>query len=99
MSNDSRTSTYPSFDRSGSDRADGSASTGSNQRTELDEDLNLEDEEFREQEAEVATKSLGRRLLEPRTILSFLIAAVVLYFVVERSNINPREVWATLQTA
>lgn len=99
MSNDSRTSTYPSFDRSGSDRADSSASTGSAKPPELDEDINLDDEEFREREAEVATKSLGRRLLEPRTIISFLIAAVVLYFVVERSNINPREVWATLKTA
>jgi uncharacterized protein (TIRG00374 family) len=98
MTNDSRTSTFPSFDGASSDSPDNSSLSRSI-NPEPEDDLNLDDEEFREQEAEVATESLGRKLLEPRTIASFLFAAIVLFFVIRRGDISPRQVWSDLKDA
>ena len=98
MTDDSRTSTFPPFDGAKSDSQE-SPSLSRSTNLESDNEANLDDEEFREQEAEVATESLGRKLLEPRTIISFLFAAVVVFFVVRRGGISPRQVWSDLKEA
>lgn len=98
MTNDSRTSTFPPFDGASDDSVDGRSILQSTTQTPED-DLNLDDEEFREQEAEIATESLGRKLLEPRTILSFVFAAIVLFFVIRAGDLSPRKVWSEMKDA
>lgn len=43
--------------------------------------------------------SLGRRFKEPRTLVSFAFAALIVYFVFDRLEIDPADVWSKLKTA
>lgn len=43
--------------------------------------------------------SFGRRLRQPRTLLSFALAAVIIVLVATRLNIDPAEVWRNIQRA
>lgn len=43
--------------------------------------------------------SLGKRILQPRTLISFALAAFIVYFVVKRLEINVGEVWRQLREA
>jgi hypothetical protein len=48
----------------------------------------------------VAPPEIGRRFFQPRTLLGFLIAAVVLYFFYKRgARLDFREVWARMRGA
>lgn len=44
-------------------------------------------------------ENLGRRMLEPRTIASFVFALLILVFTFRSLNINPSEVWSRLRQA
>lgn len=47
-----------------------------------------------------APPEIGRRILQPRTLLGFLIAALALYFFYKRGfNLDFREVWARMRSA
>jgi uncharacterized protein (TIRG00374 family) len=98
MTNDSRTTALPSFD-SASDKLLEPRSSRTAEEIEVLDDLNLDDEEFRALEEEVAQESLGRRFLEPRTVISFLFAGVVLFFLARESDIDFSEVRSNLQDA
>ncbi len=43
--------------------------------------------------------SLGRRFREPRTLASFAFAALIVYFVFDRLEIDPADVWSRLRRA
>lgn len=43
--------------------------------------------------------SLGRRFKEPRTLASFAFAALIVYFVFDRLEIDPGDVWSKLKRA
>lgn len=43
--------------------------------------------------------SLGRRFKEPRTLVSFAFAALIVYFVFDRLQIDPADVWSRLRRA
>lgn len=43
--------------------------------------------------------SLGRRFREPRTLASFAFAALIVYFVFDRLDIDPGDVWSRLKQA
>lgn len=92
MTNDSNTSTLPGLGKLANREAP-------KPLVDPDEELNLDDAQFREQEEEVASESLWKRILEPRALLSFLFAAVVLFFVVRSGDINPAEVWRSIREA
>jgi uncharacterized protein (TIRG00374 family) len=44
-------------------------------------------------------ESLGKRFLEPRTLISFAIAAFIVYFIFRRLDINVDEVWTQVRNA
>lgn len=50
-----------------------------------------------EDEAGVAPTSLGRRFMQPQTLISFAIAIGIAVFFVLRLDINPREVWGNVR--
>ena len=58
-----------------------------------------EEEEAAELDDPGDPESLGSRMLRPRTLLSFAIAILIVYFVFQRLNINPRTVWSYLKNA
>ncbi|MBA2247729.1 MAG: flippase-like domain-containing protein [Chloroflexia bacterium] len=58
-----------------------------------------EEEEAAELDDPGDPESLGSRMLRPRTLVSFAIAILIIYFVFQRLNINPRTVWGYLRNA
>ncbi|MBA3415222.1 MAG: flippase-like domain-containing protein, partial [Chloroflexia bacterium] len=50
-------------------------------------------------EGDGAPQPLGRRFLRPETLVSFAIAAVILFFAVRGLRIDPAAVWATVRRA
>jgi uncharacterized protein (TIRG00374 family) len=98
MTNDSRSTTFSSLGNANGDAVEPRSVDPATDPVD-DENLNLDDEEFRAQEEEVASESLGRRFLEPRTIASFLFAGVVFFFVVRQLDIDLNRVWDNLRDA
>lgn len=58
-----------------------------------------EEEEAAELEDPGDPESLGKRILRPRTLVSFAIAILIVYFVFRRLNIDPGTVWSNLKNA
>ncbi len=58
-----------------------------------------EEEEAAELDDPGDPESLGSRLLRPRTLVSFAIAILIVYFVFKRLNIDPGTVWGYLKNA
>jgi len=87
MSQDSRPTVLPVFKMVDVDRGVQEI------RNDPDPDLNLDDPELLAQEAAIETESLGRRFLEPKTILSFIFAIAVIAFTFRSLNIDLGEVW------
>jgi uncharacterized membrane protein YbhN (UPF0104 family) len=48
---------------------------------------------------ERAPIGLGQRFLQPQTLLSFVVAVVIVVFLVRRLNIDPAEVWRQVRSA
>jgi uncharacterized membrane protein YbhN (UPF0104 family) len=94
MTQDSPPSTLSSLKLSSTDL--GAERESRANRTDLDTsaDLELDDAEFQAQEQAVQSESLGKRFFEPKTIISFLFAIVVMVFTIRRLNISPSEVWS-----
>lgn len=99
MTNDSPSSTLSSL-RIGTDKPDAEPEARADHvHLNATEDLELDDAEFRAQEEAVKSESLGKRFLEPKTILSFLFAILVMVFTVRSLDIRPSEVWAYIKEA
>lgn len=58
-----------------------------------------EEEEAAELEDPGDPESLGSRIMRPRTLVSFAIAILIVYFVFKRLNIDPGTVWGYLKNA
>lgn len=58
-----------------------------------------EEEEAAELEDPGDPESLGSRIMRPRTLVSFAIAILIVYFVFQRLNIDPGTVWGYLRNA
>lgn len=58
-----------------------------------------EEEEAAELDDPGDPESLGSRMLRPRTLVSFAIAILIVYFVFKRLNIDPGTVWGYLRNA
>lgn len=72
---------------------DQSASTGGNQVEPLDQETHEEPEITQEQ------LSLGKRLLNWRTIVPLVIVIGALVYFAQKANINPQQTWAAIRTA
>jgi uncharacterized protein (TIRG00374 family) len=92
MTNDSRSSasTFDAF----SGRVDRSS-----EPADIPDETNLDDPEFERQEEEVASESIWKRILDPRTLISFLVAIVIMAFVVWKGDLDIRKSWQSIRNA
>jgi uncharacterized membrane protein YbhN (UPF0104 family) len=58
-----------------------------------------EDPEIQEEENAVASESIGRQLLEPRTVVSFGFAVVIFVFIFLKLKPDPHKVWDSISKA